>query len=114
MSDTQPGTISFRTSRFVDTHVGFDGQDPSSSRVIGDRGIFISNDGERRTERLENITHKKRRFRLNPDALDDVLANWVPLAEDSVELEDTSKMDSVSGGVVNPDSRKRKSYKSSV
>jgi hypothetical protein len=111
MSANGLGTISFRSSKFVDTSVGVDGQDSSSSQITGDRAIFISNDGERLTERLENISHKKRWVRLHPDTLDDVFADWVPVADDGCELLDTSKMDSVSSGA---DSKKRKHYKSSV
>jgi hypothetical protein len=108
-----PGTISFRSTKVIDTRIGFDGQDPSRSQITGDRGIFISNDGERQTERLDNISHKRRRVALNPTALDDALAKWVPVATND-ELLDLSKMDSVSGASMGPGDKKRKSYKSSV
>ncbi|KAJ7017744.1 hypothetical protein C8F04DRAFT_1214941 [Mycena alexandri] len=106
-----PGTLSFRSSRFIDTHVGAEGKDPASSQIIGDRRIFISNDGKRLTERLDNISHKKRKLRLSPDALDDALANWVPVAEGDCDLTDISQLDAVSGGSTN--SKKRKAYASS-
>ncbi|KAJ7023326.1 hypothetical protein C8F04DRAFT_1193579 [Mycena alexandri] len=51
-----PGMVSLRSSRFFDTHIGAEGKDPASSQIIGDRGILISDDGERRTERLDNPT----------------------------------------------------------
>ncbi|KAJ7165276.1 hypothetical protein C8R46DRAFT_1220409 [Mycena filopes] len=101
----------FRSSRFIDTHVGVEGKDPASSQIIGDCGIFISDDGERVTEHLLNPTHKKRRTRLNPDALDDALAKWIPVAEGDCDLSDTTRLDSVSGG--STESKKRKAYSSS-
>jgi hypothetical protein len=63
---------------------------------------------------LENITHKKQRVCLNPNALDDALANWIPVDDDGDELCDTIRMDSVSTPSLDPDSRKHKYYKSSV
>jgi hypothetical protein len=109
------GTLSYRSTKVVDTRIGFDGQDPSDSQLTGDRAILISNDGERQTERLDNITHKRRRVALNPDALDDALAKWVPVNVDSGHLLDLSKMDSISGASTSVDpGKKRKSYKSSV
>ncbi|KAJ6458992.1 hypothetical protein C8R45DRAFT_913193 [Mycena sanguinolenta] len=103
-------TISFRSSKYINTQIGFEGQDASSSQLTGDRGIFISNDGERHIERLDNIAHKKRRVRLNPEALDDALARWIPVAaeDDSLDLE---QLDSISGGD-GESTRKRKYYKS--
>ncbi|KAJ6491118.1 hypothetical protein C8R45DRAFT_1096639 [Mycena sanguinolenta] len=102
--------------RYIDMQIGFDGQDAARSQVTGDRGIFISNNGECQIERLDNISLKKRRFRLNPGALDDVLALWVPVADGDDDSLDLEKLDSISGGSSTDGDRgtkKRKFYKNS-
>ncbi|KAJ6449029.1 hypothetical protein C8R47DRAFT_999334 [Mycena vitilis] len=103
------GTLSFRSSRFVDTSVGIGGENPTESTPTGDRGILISDDGARRIESLRNITYKKRRVRLRPDKLNDSLAEWIPVLEDN-ELGDELRaaLDEISA-----ESGKRKSYTSS-
>ncbi|KAJ7457084.1 hypothetical protein FB451DRAFT_602089 [Mycena latifolia] len=103
------GTLSFCSTKFVDACIGIDGEDSSSSHITGDRGIFISNDGERRAEHLHNITLKKRRLRLHPNRLHDSLAQWVPVADNGDEP--TEQMDSVSA--TGPNTKKRKTYVSS-
>ncbi|KAF7335028.1 CxC2 domain-containing protein [Mycena venus] len=107
-----PGTISFRSSKYIDTQIGFEGQDASTSKVTGDRAIFISDDGERQTERLDNIAHKKRRVHLNPSALDDALAQWIPVADTGYESLDMRKLGSISGSSEDSNQKKRKYYKS--
>jgi hypothetical protein len=86
--------------------------------ITGDRGIFISDDGDRRAETLLNITHKKRRVRLNPEDMNDSLAAWVPVRDFDGELceEDWAAMDAISGSSADDDLArgKRKSYVSSV
>ncbi|KAJ7466765.1 hypothetical protein B0H11DRAFT_1921662 [Mycena galericulata] len=96
--------ITFRSARFVDSSVGMDGDDAGSSTIVGDRGIYISADGTRRTEELLNQAHKKRRLRLKPSKLRDALAEWIPVGDADVD-ELSEKMDSVSS--------KRKRYDSS-
>lgn len=104
----------FRASHFVDTSVRMSGEGRHDSTVTGDRGISISDDGERRKETLRNIAFKKRRLRLHPEKLDDTLAEWIPVSDDS-EIGDelSSTLDSISG-TPDADSRKRKAYTSSV
>ncbi|KAJ7834683.1 hypothetical protein B0H13DRAFT_2369770 [Mycena leptocephala] len=105
-------TLSFRASRYFDTSVGMDGEGPDDSTRIGDRGIFISDDGERLSETLRNVTFKKRRLRLRPDHLNDSLAQWIPVLGDDESSEDLhATLDSISAN--SPDSRKRKTYDSS-
>ncbi|KAJ7836173.1 hypothetical protein B0H13DRAFT_1652321 [Mycena leptocephala] len=90
-----------------------DGEGPDDSTRIGDRGIFISDDGERLSETLRNVTFKKRRLRLRPDHLNDSLAQWIPVLGDDESSEDLhATLDSISAN--SPDSRKRKTYDSSV
>ncbi|KAJ6462537.1 hypothetical protein C8R45DRAFT_1064445 [Mycena sanguinolenta] len=47
--------------------------------LVGDRGIYLSTDGERRHEELLNTARKKRR--LQPSALNDDLATWIPVPD---------------------------------
>jgi hypothetical protein len=110
--DALSGTFFFRASRFVDTSVGVTGEGRNDSTVTGDRGIHISDDGERRTEVLRNIGYKKRRLRLRPERLNDSLAEWVPVLDDAVIGDDLrATLDAISGTT---DSGKRKAYTSSV
>ncbi|KAJ7807053.1 hypothetical protein B0H13DRAFT_2386681 [Mycena leptocephala] len=105
------GTFSFRASRFVDTSVGMAGEGLNDSTLTGDRGILISDDGERRTELLRNITFKKRRIHLRPDKLHDSLAEWIPVLDDDDIGDDLrATLDAISGST---DSGKRKGYTSS-
>ncbi|KAJ7857327.1 hypothetical protein B0H14DRAFT_2578464 [Mycena olivaceomarginata] len=93
-------------------HIG--GQDTSRSQITGDCAILILNDSERQTNWLDNISHKRRRVTLNPDALDDALAKWVPINDSGHESLDLNKMDSISGASTSLDHRKKhKLYKSS-
>ncbi|KAJ7889257.1 hypothetical protein B0H13DRAFT_1888092 [Mycena leptocephala] len=107
-------TLSFRGCHFVDTRVGMDGEGPDDSTRTGDRGIFISDDGERRSETLRNVIYKKRRIRLRPDRLNDSLAQWIPVFDDAELSEDLrATLDSISSGSDTPGSGKRKTYDSS-
>jgi hypothetical protein len=94
--------------------MGITGEGLSDSTITGDRGIHISDDGERRTEILRNISYKKRRIRLRPDKLNDSLAQWIPVLENE-DINDNDELcaalDAISGIT---DSRKRKAYTSSV
>jgi hypothetical protein len=106
----EPPTLNFRATRYVDTAVGMDRESTEHSTRTGDRGIFISDDGERRLETLRDVTYKKRRVRLRPDGLHDSLAQWIPVLDGSELNEELrATLDSIS-----PDSRKRKIYDSSV
>jgi hypothetical protein len=106
-------TLRFRASRYVDTTVGMDGESTEDSTRTGDRGIFISEDGERRAETLRDISYKKRRIRLRPEGLDDSLAQWIPVLDDpNLNDELRATLDSISS---EPNSgNKRKTYDSSV
>ncbi|KAJ7173526.1 hypothetical protein C8R46DRAFT_1215455 [Mycena filopes] len=96
--------------QLIDTDIGIDGEDAYT--VTGDRGILISDDGLRRTERLYNISHKKRRLRLLPKHLDDNLAEWIPV--DDADYSYTAAVDAVSTQAAPAkSSAKRKSYGSS-
>lgn len=115
MSDkeNEPGTIRYRSARYVDNSFRIDGETAHQSTQSGDRGILISDDGERRTETLRNITYKRRRLRLRPDKLDDSLAEWIPVlnAEDEIGEELRATLDGISSS---SDAHKRKFYASSV
>jgi hypothetical protein len=88
------------------------GEGLNDSTLTGDRGILISDDGERRTELLRNITFKKRRIHLCPDKLHDSLAEWIPVLDDDDIGDDLrATLDAISGST---DSGKRKGYTSSV
>ncbi|KAJ7882725.1 hypothetical protein B0H13DRAFT_1890747 [Mycena leptocephala] len=50
--------------------------DYDSGKIV-DRGVYFSSDGQRRTEELLNVRHKKRK--LGPSGLKDVWAEWVPM-----------------------------------
>jgi hypothetical protein len=92
-----------------------DGERPEDSTRIGDHGIFISDDGERRSETLRNVTYKKHRLLLRPDRLNDSLAQWIPVLDDDQLSDDLhATLDSISTDFESPDSRKRKIYDSSV
>ncbi|KAJ7768842.1 hypothetical protein B0H16DRAFT_1452770 [Mycena metata] len=105
-----PPNLSFRGAQYLDTAVGMKGERPHDSTRVGDRGIFISDDGESRSETLRNVTYKRRRFRLRPENLNDSLAHWIPVLDDG-ELDDNLRatLDSISS----EDTRKRKFYASS-
>ncbi|KAJ7100996.1 hypothetical protein C8R43DRAFT_1141258 [Mycena crocata] len=107
------GNLKFRASRIVDVAVGFDEAD-ALDNLTADKGVYISNDGMRRADELLNVGQKKRR--LDPTALDDAHAMWVPVDDkafvdakgvvlDEAALDD---MDKVSGAT---DPKKR--YESS-
>ncbi|KAJ6525539.1 hypothetical protein DFH09DRAFT_1328897 [Mycena vulgaris] len=104
--NTEPGTLSFRSSRVVDAGVGFETADAGVD-MTADRGVYISNDGLRRVDELLNIGHKKARLR--PQKLDDVFADWVPVDDTDMFLdaEILANLDKVSG------TEKRKRYESS-
>jgi hypothetical protein len=57
-----------------------DSHDPND---VDDRGIYFSTDGQRRIEELHNVWHKKRR--LEPSALKDVWAEWIPVPDQHAE-----------------------------
>ncbi|KAJ7142169.1 hypothetical protein C8R46DRAFT_1233204 [Mycena filopes] len=102
-----------RASGFLDSSFKIDGERPNKATLVGNRGILISDDGERRTETLRNITYKKRRVRLHPNALDDSLAEWIPVVDNDAQEFDgdfQATLDSISG---TEDSTKRKWYASS-
>jgi hypothetical protein len=101
--------LKFRNSLVVDAEIGFDGEDSQNSRLTGDRGIYISNDGERHTAELFNVTHKKHQLCLLPSKLDDSLAEWIPVYEEETEPDEEAR--AVLAAV---SSRKRKHYDSSV
>ncbi|KAJ7126593.1 hypothetical protein C8R43DRAFT_1134919 [Mycena crocata] len=105
----------------VDASMGIDDEDEFSSFIMGDKGIEISDDGEKSSETLENITYKKRRVHLRPEKLkDDEFANWVPVNDAGFVLfsqgdEELAALNSISGtghGDEGPGS-KRKTYLSS-
>ncbi|KAJ7175314.1 hypothetical protein C8R46DRAFT_1213798 [Mycena filopes] len=106
-----PPLLSFRNAQYLDIAVGVEGERASDSTRVGDRGIFISDDGERRSESMRNVAYKRRRLRLRPQNLNDSLAKWIPVLEDEDELDDELRatLDSISS----EDSRKRKFYASS-
>ncbi|KAK7053548.1 CxC2 domain-containing protein [Favolaschia claudopus] len=53
--------------------------------LTGDRGIYLSADGQRREEELLNVAHKKRR--LEPSNLQDQLAQWIPQPDENFDEE---------------------------
>lgn len=61
--------------------------DEYNSNDVADRGIYFSLDGQRRTEELHNVRYKKRR--LEPSALKDVWAEWIPVPDNDF-TEDTA------------------------
>lgn len=77
--------------------------------LTADHGIYFSADGHRREEALLNISHKKRR--LEPSLLDDRLAAWIPVPEDSLDV--PAGLDEESQPVPSAGD-KRKRYDSSV
>ncbi|KAJ6495718.1 hypothetical protein C8R47DRAFT_974024 [Mycena vitilis] len=81
-----------------------EGEDTEDATVTGDRGIYLSADGNRRNEELLNQSHKKRRLKVKPSSLHDSLAQWIPVDNDADG--ETELLDSVS-------SAKRKRYTSS-
>ncbi|KAJ7079314.1 hypothetical protein C8R43DRAFT_1143270 [Mycena crocata] len=92
MASDPSGTLKFRSTRLVDTAVGFDEAD-ALDNVSADKAVYISNDGMRRADELLNIGQKKRR--LDPTDLKDPLANWMPV-DDKAFVNDK-------GVVINPD-----------
>ncbi|KAJ7707998.1 hypothetical protein B0H16DRAFT_1746366 [Mycena metata] len=105
--------FTFRSSRLIDTSFRIDGEQRSQATHTGDRRIGISDDGERRSETLRNITYKKRRLRLRPNKLNEPLAEWIPVLEDDPEQIDEAlqhRLNSISGS---DNSGKRKFYASS-
>ncbi|KAK7008533.1 CxC2 domain-containing protein [Favolaschia claudopus] len=69
--------------------------------LSGDRGFYLSSDGQRRQEELLNVAHKKRR--LEPSNLDDQLAQWIPTPDDGFNEEEARAPPTVTLG-------KRKEY----
>ncbi|KAJ7919700.1 hypothetical protein B0H13DRAFT_2428738 [Mycena leptocephala] len=53
--------------------------DSYDSNDVADRGIYFSSDGQRRMEELHSVRYKKRR--LEPSALKDVWAEWIPVPD---------------------------------
>ncbi|KAJ7602615.1 hypothetical protein DFH06DRAFT_1149734 [Mycena polygramma] len=100
------GVLRFRAERAVDVSIGYDGANPDID-LTADRGVYISNDGLRHAETLLNVGHKKPRRK--PNALDDRLAEWMPVDDTNINLDADmlSNMDRVSG------QGKRKRYESS-
>ncbi|KAJ7015934.1 hypothetical protein C8F04DRAFT_984112 [Mycena alexandri] len=86
--------------------MGVDGTQQAED-VTADREVYISNDGQRRVEKLINVGQKRRR--LKPTNLKDRLAEWVPVddSDEWIETELLDNMDKVSG------TGKRKRYESS-
>ncbi|KAJ7035477.1 hypothetical protein C8F04DRAFT_1182381 [Mycena alexandri] len=105
-----PPNLSFRGAQYLDTAVGMEGERPHDSTRVGDRGIFISDDGESRSETLRNVTYKRRRLRLRPENLNDSLAHWIPVL-DKGELDD--ELRATLNSISSEDTRKRKFYASS-
>ncbi|KAK7019612.1 CxC2 domain-containing protein, partial [Favolaschia claudopus] len=60
--------------------------DGTGFTVSGDRGIYLSSDGQRRQEELLNLSHKKRR--IEPSNLEDSLAQWIPIPDDNFDEEE--------------------------
>ncbi|KAK7045173.1 CxC2 domain-containing protein [Favolaschia claudopus] len=69
-----------RNQNLVDVDDDYDG---ATFTVTGDRGIYLSFDGQHRQEELLNVAHKKRR--LEPTQLDDQLAHWIPIPDDNFD-----------------------------
>ncbi|KAK7045182.1 CxC2 domain-containing protein [Favolaschia claudopus] len=69
-----------RNQNLVDVDDDYDG---ANFTLTGDRGIYLSFDGQHREEELLNVTHKKRR--LEPTQLDDQLAQWIPIPDDNFD-----------------------------
>ncbi|KAJ7887149.1 hypothetical protein B0H13DRAFT_2342514 [Mycena leptocephala] len=65
----------------TDYDAGFTDEDETT--VTADRGVYFSADGRRKQEILLNVSHKRRR--LHPTGLDDRLATWIPVPEDTVD-----------------------------
>lgn len=70
-----------RHKSVADDYLG--GEDETEVSLTADRGIYVSQDGLRRTDELLNVAHKKRR--LNPSQLNDPLASWIPVPDDLTE-----------------------------
>ncbi|KAJ7430144.1 hypothetical protein B0H11DRAFT_2166577 [Mycena galericulata] len=78
--------------------------DGEETVVTADRGVYFSLDGRRRQDELLNVSHKKRC--VNPNALDDRLAQWIPIPDDDLASTDEEPPISSAGD-------KRKRYESS-
>jgi hypothetical protein len=90
----------------TDYDAGFADEDETT--VTADRGVYFSADGRCKQEILLNVSHKRRR--LHPTGLDDRLATWIPVPEDTVDTslaDDSDIPDPVLGD-------KRKRYDGSV
>ncbi|KAJ7076953.1 hypothetical protein C8R43DRAFT_966146 [Mycena crocata] len=96
----------YGSTHFIDVSVGLDDENKEMSTITGDRAIFISDDGSRRKEEMQNITHKKRRVKLRPTGLDDSLASWTPVDILEPNEEDEEIIDTLSG---RPGKRKTRS-----
>ncbi|KAJ7164597.1 hypothetical protein C8R43DRAFT_1122474 [Mycena crocata] len=97
MPTNNDGTLKFRATRIVDASIGFDDADPLGN-VFADKGVYISNDGQRRADELLNIGQKKRR--IDPTTLKDAFANWIPVDDDkggAIDAAALDDMDRVSG-----------------
>ncbi|KAJ7693956.1 hypothetical protein B0H17DRAFT_1132323 [Mycena rosella] len=70
-----------RPRKFVDIDVDED----DYLELTADRGIYFSRDGERRTEELLNVAHKKRR--LEPTKLNDGFGEWIPMPNEDFSEE---------------------------
>ncbi|KAJ7801671.1 hypothetical protein B0H14DRAFT_3489329 [Mycena olivaceomarginata] len=70
------GRLRYRNVIDIDEELSGD-----DSILTGDRGIYISSDGQGRRDELLNVAHKKRR--LDPATLDDNLAQWIPVPDDN-------------------------------
>ncbi|KAJ7169179.1 hypothetical protein C8R43DRAFT_1121071 [Mycena crocata] len=107
-----------RALRQTDFSFGVDDEDAFSTYLTADRGVHISDDGERGTEILHNITHKKRRVRLRPETLEDDLADWIPVNDIDFDLfaqgeEELATLNSISATETEETGSKRKAYTSS-
>lgn len=89
----------------IDSGVG----NSANTTLSADRGVYFSADGHRRRDELLNVTHKKRR--IDPSKLNDQLATWIPVPEDSFDaggdFSPEDKVEAEGGG-------KRRRYESSV
>ncbi|KAJ7165383.1 hypothetical protein C8R46DRAFT_1220512 [Mycena filopes] len=85
-------------------------EDQVDTTLTADRGIYFSADGRRRQEELLNIAHKKRR--LEPTELDDRLASWIPVPEDTVDTTAGETNDAPDDNTATGE--KRKQYSSSL
>ncbi|KAJ7436461.1 hypothetical protein B0H11DRAFT_2256166 [Mycena galericulata] len=81
--------------------------DEEDTIVAADRVVCFSEDGQRRTDELLNLTHKKRR--IEPTDLNDRLAEWIPVPDDPSDFLNATDDEEPTPGV----GAKRKRYDSS-